>query len=110
MPATSPRELEMLIAWRDYVAASTASEITGSWEASAPLSNVQTRQLAIVARANDSKRRKVRFVFDLSAPADVDGARIGLVSVLNHNLPFENAVTLTLLDTGLSPIATIGPV
>lgn len=100
----------MLIAWRDYVADSTFTEITGSWSAGAPLDNVKLRQLGITAVASDNLKRSFKSTFDLTKRVtDTDGAQVGLVSILNHNLPFEHAVAITLLDTGASPIIAVPP-
>lgn len=70
----------MLLSYQNRIDTSTFGSY-GSWEASLPLTNLQNRRLAKVARSTDATNASTRLQFTL------DTARvIGAIGIVNHNL------------------------
>lgn len=72
----------------------------GSWEASLPLTNLQDRRLAKVARSTDLNTTSTQFAIDLTKDR-----KIKIVVLVNHNLTIDAAYRVTIAsDAGFTSI------
>jgi len=62
---------------------------SGSWTTSLPLSNLQTRQIAEVARTTNTDESSTRFIIDFGQPRKID-----ILSMINHNASFDAKITI----------------
>jgi hypothetical protein len=80
---------------------SKATLSSGSWEATMPLSNLQTRTISEVARTTDDANASTKFL------ATLDKSRpIAVVALVNHNLSTGSTYRVRLYDdAGLTMLA-----
>lgn len=79
----------------------SATLSSGSWNASLPLVNLQSRQLGRVARSSDATNTSTKFIADLISTERL----IRIVSLVNHNLSLTSQYRIRASsDSGFSTI------
>jgi hypothetical protein len=62
---------------------------SGSWSSTLPLTNLQTREIAEVARTTNTDESSTRFIIDLGQPRNID-----ILALVNHNASFDAKITI----------------
>jgi len=79
----------LLLGWPNRLDSSTLSG--GSWSTSLPLSNLQSRSLAVVARSADDANALTKFIIDQGAALATRA-----VAIANHNLSAASRIKISI--------------